>query len=139
MTLKRFVMVLLTGVVVVASVCLPSLAASQKYGGTLIYSSQNEFPLPDPQRYTGSAQREEMAPVYSTLFQYTDEGMVVNDLALTFEVVNPTLYKVTLRTDVQFHDGTPLRASDVVYSFNRILDQKRGHSCGASSPCWIRW
>ena len=126
MTLKRFVMVLLTGVVVVASVCLPSLAASQKYGGTLIYSSQNEFPLPDPQRYTGSAQREEMAPVYSTLFQYTDEGMVVNDLALTFEVVNPTLYKVTLRTDVQFHDGTPLRASDVVYSFNRILDPETG-------------
>lgn len=126
MTLTRVWMLLLIGVVVLVGVCLPSLAASEKYGGVLMYSSQNEFPLPDPHRYTGSAQREEMAPVYSTLFQYTVEGTVVNDLALTFEVVTPTLFKVTLRPDVQFHDGTPLRASDVVYSFNRILDPDTG-------------
>ena len=126
MTLTRVWMLLLIGVVVLVGACLPSLAASEKYGGVLMYSSQNEFPLPDPHRYTGSAQREEMAPVYSTLFQYTVEGTVVNDLALTFEVVTPTLFKVTLRPDVQFHDGTPLRASDVVYSFNRILDPDTG-------------
>jgi len=116
----------LLSVLLLVSVGFSALATSAKYGGVLIFSSQNEYPLADPHRYTGSAQREEMAPVYSTLFQYNEKGEVVEDLALSFEVVNPTLFRVVLRPDVQFHDGTPLRANDVVYSFNRILDPQTG-------------
>lgn len=126
MTFKQLLVLVLAGMVVLGSIAVSSFAASNKYGGILLFSSQNEYPLPDPHRYTGSAQREEMAPVYSTLFQYTVEGTIINDLALGFEVVEPTLFVVTLRPDVQFHDGTPLQANDVLYSFNRILNPETG-------------
>jgi len=35
-------------------------------------------------------------------------------------------YTFTLRDDVVFHDGTPLTAADVVYTFERLLALKRG-------------
>lgn len=35
--------------------------------------------------------------------------------------VDPTTYKVTLRSGAKFQDGTPVTADDVVFSFNRII------------------
>lgn len=36
--------------------------------------------------------------------------------------VDDTTYEVTLRDGATFHDGTPVRADDVVFSFERVLD-----------------
>ena len=36
--------------------------------------------------------------------------------------VNATTYQVTLRDGAKFHDGTPVTADDVVFSFNRVMD-----------------
>ena len=67
-----------------------------------------------------------LAPVYSTIFRYTPEGTLVNDLAASLDVVKPNEFRIKIRNDVKFHNGTPLRASDVIYSYNRILDPKTG-------------
>jgi peptide/nickel transport system substrate-binding protein len=40
------------------------------------------------------------------------------------EKVSDTLYRVPLREGATFHDGTPVKASDVVFSFERIRDPK---------------
>lgn len=36
--------------------------------------------------------------------------------------VNATTYRVTIREGAKFHDGTPVTAEDVVFSFTRIMD-----------------
>jgi peptide/nickel transport system substrate-binding protein len=40
------------------------------------------------------------------------------------EKVSDTLYRIGLRPGAVFHDGTPVKASDVVFSFERIRDPK---------------
>lgn len=99
---------------------------SEKYGGTLVFSNANHYPIIDPHKYRGSAGREMLAPVYSTLFQYTPDAKVAEDLATSLEVASPKVFKVTIRKDAVFHDGTPVRASDIAYSFTRILDEGVG-------------
>ena len=43
-------------------------------------------------------------------------------LATSVETPDPTTYIVKLRTDVRFHDGSPLTADDVAYTFGSFLD-----------------
>ncbi len=110
------------GVLLIGALGVAAAGQSEKYGGTLVFSNANHYPVNDPHKYRGSAAREMLAPVYSTLFQYTPDGKITEDIATSLEVTAPKVFKVTIRKDVVFHDGTPLRASDVVYSFNRIND-----------------
>ena len=36
---------------------------SAKYGGTLVFSNANHYPVIDPHKYRGSASRELLAPI----------------------------------------------------------------------------
>ncbi|TDT79363.1 peptide/nickel transport system substrate-binding protein [Arthrobacter sp. AG258] len=46
-----------------------------------------------------------------------------NALAATDpKMVNPTTYQVAIREGATFHDGTPVTAEDVVFSFTRVMD-----------------
>ncbi|WP_437051907.1 ABC transporter substrate-binding protein [Streptomyces sp. enrichment culture] len=38
--------------------------------------------------------------------------------------INATTYRATLREGATFHDGSPVTAADVVFSFERVLDEK---------------
>lgn len=55
----------------------------------------------------------------STLLTHDDDLEIVNDLATGYEVSEDGLtWTVTIRDDVVFHDGEPLTASDVAFTFN---------------------
>lgn len=43
------------------------------------------------------------------------------------EQVDDITWRVTLRDGATFHDGTPVTTEDIVYSYQRILDQKMLH------------
>lgn len=50
----------------------------------------------------------------------SDENMQVRPgLALSWRVLEPTLWEIRLRPDVHFHDGTRFTADDVVFSMER--------------------
>ncbi len=54
----------------------------------------------------------------STLFKRDNEMKIVNDLATSYDVSNEgKTWTVQLRTDVVFHDGKPLRAEDVKFTY----------------------
>ncbi|MBS3974048.1 MAG: ABC transporter substrate-binding protein [Actinobacteria bacterium] len=55
----------------------------------------------------------------STLLAHNDDLEIVNDLATGYKVSDDGLtWTVTIRDDVRFHDGEPLTAHDVAFTFN---------------------
>jgi peptide/nickel transport system substrate-binding protein len=68
--------------------------------------------------YAGSTS---LANLYDSLVFPNARGTVDPWVAESWEISPDGLvYTFKLRDDVKFHDGTPLKASDVVYSFNRL-------------------
>ncbi|WP_143021407.1 ABC transporter substrate-binding protein [Prauserella marina] len=64
--------------------------------------------------------------IYESLYrtgQYRPVGDPTPELAASLpEEVDPTTYRIALREDVTFHDGSPLTADDVVFTIERIKD-----------------
>ena len=61
--------------------------------------------------------------IFARLFRLTADGEHVPDLAHTLEISDDgTEYVYTLREGLTCHDGEPLTAEDVAYTFNRIAD-----------------
>lgn len=57
--------------------------------------------------------------VQSTLFKRDSEANLINDLATNYTISSDGLkWTVTIRNDVKFHDGMPLTARDVAFTFN---------------------
>lgn len=57
--------------------------------------------------------------------------------AQSHEFVDDTTLEVTLRDDVTFHDGSPMRAADVVYTFNHIVDPDAESRFRARIDRWL--
>ena len=57
--------------------------------------------------------------VQSTLFKRDSKANLINDLATNYTVSSDGLkWTVKIRNDVKFHDGVPLTAKDVAFTFN---------------------
>jgi len=56
------------------------------------------------------------------LFMTNEEMEVVPLLVDKYEQPSDTTYVFHIRRDVKFHDGTPLTAEDVAYTYNSIKD-----------------
>lgn len=64
--------------------------------------------------------------VFENLIEYDVDGNLKPQLALAMPQVSPDQlsYTFDLRTDVVFHNGKPMTAEDVKYSFDWLLDPK---------------
>jgi len=62
------------------------------------------------------------AGIYETLYSLDEDMNLVPTLATGFDQISDTEYRIHLRTDVKFHDGTPFNADAVVYSLDRVMD-----------------
>ena len=69
-------------------------------------------------KWTGWYMRE--AGIYETLFSYDANMNFRPELATNYEKLSDTEWKINLRKDVKFHDGTPMNADAVVYSIERV-------------------
>jgi peptide/nickel transport system substrate-binding protein len=70
-------------------------------------------------KYTGWYMHE--AGIYETLFSLDEEMNLVPTLATGYDQISDTEYRIHLRPNVKFHDGTPLNADAVVYSLERVM------------------
>jgi len=59
--------------------------------------------------------------IFDGLVTRTPDGQVVPEIAESWEQPDPTTYIFHLRRGIRFHDGEPLTAEDVVFTFERIL------------------
>ncbi|NJN84399.1 MAG: hypothetical protein HC802_20395 [Caldilineaceae bacterium] len=95
---------------------------------TFVYVRPQEIVSLDPAVITESQSGFVVRNVYSRLVDIAYDGSGVEpDLAESWEVSDDGLvYTFALRDGVAFHDGSPLLASDVVYSIQRLLGLGEG-------------
>lgn len=82
----------------------------------------------DPAVGNDYASSSSQVNLYDSLVFPNAKGSVDPWLAASWDVSKDGLtYTFKLRSDVKFHDGTPLKASDVVYSYNRAKTIGQGY------------
>jgi peptide/nickel transport system substrate-binding protein len=88
----------------------------------------------DPHQTSAYFSFQILENVYDTLVQ-PDENLVMQPaLAESWEVSDDQLsWTFHLREGVEFHDGSPFTAEDVVYSYNRIIDEELANAYRLSS------
>ena len=79
-------------------------------------------PTLDPQTTFNGFSFHVTNQIYETLVRVTPDNEVVPGLATSWDFVEPTRLRFTLRQDVTFHDGTVLDAEAVAASLQRLLD-----------------
>lgn len=85
----------------------------------LRWTSQADAISMDPHVATEPLSNSMSEMVYERLFSRDRDARPVPRLAVAIENLAPDRWRVHLRKGVRFHDGSPLTADDVVFSFNR--------------------
>ena len=96
-----------------------------KAGGTLkLGYGISQIPNLDPAKVNLGIVAGEILPnIFSSLVQFDTELGLVPDLAENWEVSEDGLtYTFTLRDGLTFHNGDPLKAEDIVYTYERTTD-----------------
>ncbi len=84
--------------------------------------------VPDP-RARQNGWLSNRAGVSETLIGLGYDMTMQPRLAETYENISPTEWKLTLRKDVKFHDGSPMTAQDVKASFEKLdIEGHPGHN-----------
>src|SRR6266851_9289254 len=60
--------------------------------------------------------------IFDNLLTRDADAKIVPQIAAAWRYVSDTVIDFDIRTDVKFHDGSPLTAEDVVYSVKRITN-----------------
>lgn len=115
-------------------------AGGKKYGGIYRYNEVQEIRTLDPVRLNDAPSHHIVHQIYDMLVDFDSTLTLQPELAERWEVSEDGLtYTYHLRKGVRFHDspafadgkGREMKASDVKYSFDRILDA-RAQTAGAS-------
>jgi peptide/nickel transport system substrate-binding protein len=113
--------------VLVGSLILAGPAAAAetpRRGGVLLAVIGADPPTLDPHQEGTFATLQVVAPLYSTLLQIDpyDYPKVIGDVATDWKISSDGLtYTFKIRTDIRFHDGSPLTAADVKASYDKIV------------------
>src|SRR3954470_396512 len=116
--------------VVVAALVAVSCAPAQRVdlgqgSGNLIAAIAGEPDQLDPQKTSAYFSFEVLENVFDTLVEPDQSLEMRPALAESWDVTPDQLtWTFHLRKGVTFHDGSPFSAEDVVYSFNRIINEK---------------
>ncbi len=126
---RRFVAVwLLLCVVLVGGVVAQTRALAGYYqaleptpGGIYHEGIIGSYTNANPLYVTGQVNDAVSKLLFSGLFSYDEQNRLTGDLAKSFEVDKTgTTYTVQLRDNLQWHDGKPLTAADVVFTYKSI-------------------
>ncbi len=101
---------------------LEETEAAEGTTDTLLIGTSNEPTTLDPHVHSNVSTRFLLQNIYRGLVGYNLDGEIEMQVAESYEISDDNLtYTFYLRDDVTFHDGTQVTASDVKYSFDRIM------------------
>src|SRR2546428_8765952 len=106
-----------------AQTAQPSPSLAIRRGGTVTWAQWDKNDDLDPATPTGAASLEILGNVLDTLILLDDDQKIYPLLATDWSsAADGKRFTFTLRQDVKFHDGSPLTASAVKRTWDRILD-----------------
>jgi len=97
-------------------------AAAQDFPPTVAVGIDVDAGTLDPRLARDTAAYRAVNLIYDGLVELTGELQPVPGLAESWENPEPTVWTFKLRSGVKFHDGEPLTAEDVVFTYETILD-----------------
>jgi peptide/nickel transport system substrate-binding protein len=86
---------------------------------TIRVANQGDALSMDPHSFNESLQLSTTGNVYEPLVGRNKDLSLAPALATAWKQTSPTVWQFELRRGVQFHDGTPFTADDVLFSFAR--------------------
>ncbi len=104
------------------AVTLTALAAGGQ-AQTLRWASQGDLQTMDPDSRNESLTNALNGQIYETLTGRDRQLRIVPMLATEWQQTGPQQWRMKLRTNVTFHDGTPFTADDVVFSVKRAQEK----------------
>lgn len=105
------------------SLALPTFVAAQSTGGTLKISHSTRIATLNPLSLSGPAEYPVIDMAYSGLTRIGPDSQPMPDLAKSWEgSPDATEFTFHLHEGVTFHDGTPATSSDVVATYEAILN-----------------
>jgi len=97
------------------------MAEEGQYGGTLTFADQE--PIVSFDLHSEMRLEELLMLVYEGLTYYDEEFVARPHLATDWEASDDLMtWTFYLREGVEFHDGTPMTADDVIASFDRFME-----------------
>lgn len=108
-----------------SSMSMPARAqgAEEPKPGGVLRSARQGWSKLEPQIDYVSGSQSVQLNVYDTLVSYDNDGLLTPSLAESWETPDEVTYIFHIRQGVTFHDGSPFTAHDVIFSFDRILDE----------------
>ena len=89
---------------------------------TLRWASQGDAQTMDPHSQNESLTNSINGQVYEYLVGRDKDLKIVPQLATEWQQTGPLQWRMKLRPNVKFHDGSPFTADDVVFSINRAKE-----------------
>jgi len=130
----RTLFTVLALVALIGSLVAPAPVAGQatqtpRRGGILLAAIGADAPSLDPHQETTFATMEMVAPLYSSLLQIDPLSYpkIIGDVAIEWKISPDGLtYTFKLRQGIRFHDGSPLTATDVKATYDKIVFPPEG-------------
>jgi len=107
------------GIALLAGFGASVLAVAPVAAKTFKFANQGDALSMDPHSLNESLQLNFTANIYEPLVGRGKKLELVPALATDWKQTAPTVWRFNLRKGVQFHDGTPFTADDVIFSYNR--------------------
>jgi peptide/nickel transport system substrate-binding protein len=113
---------LLTGVLMVAAVIASAQSASAQTPGKVTIAMPSDVPTLDPTIDTSPIGLNARLNVYDQLTEIGPDGSIMPRLAVSWEASADALtWTFVLRENSKFHDGKPVTADDVLWTYNKIM------------------
>lgn len=128
-------LILITGVLM-QSYMLPRhyLELAPVAGGYYTEGDVGNFDNGNPIYATGSVDASASKLIFSSLLTYDNNGNLKGDLAKSWKMEpNSRIYYVKLKPNLKWHDGQPLTADDIVFTYQTIQNPQ------AKSPLMSGW